>query len=792
MRIQDLAAVLLLLSATSYVSGAESSEGLRATPVLPDGLGVNIHFTNPRPGEMKMLAEGGFRWVRMDFAWSGIEREKGRYDFKAYDQLLAALEPHGIRALLILDYSNPWYDQGLSPASDEGRRAFARWAAAAADRFRGRGILWEMYNEPNIHFWKPKPDVRQYVKLALEVGKAIRAVAPAERYVGPGTSQIDIEFLEECFKAGLLNYWTAVTVHPYRQNAPETAAPEYARLRQLIRRYAPQGSTIPIISGEWGYSAAWRNHDAAIQGKLLARQWLVNLVNDIPLSIWYDWHDDGTNPKDPEHHFGTVQHRYFADREPVYDPKPAYLAAQALARTLAGFRLSKRLDLGSEEDFALLFANQAGEVRAAVWTTSPRPHPISVPASPGRFKITGHTAEALPPAIAGPDGLRLVVSDAPQYLVPETPNDLWRVAMAWTRAPLEIAARAPANVTVDLAVQNPLARPLRLKTVAGPDALVEPLGAVELPPGARRVVRCTRRVVRGGDPCPVRIELEVETLGRLVQTLPIAVDNPLRVTALPAAGRSLPVRLENPSGEEFRGAVSLTDADGIAPAGKADVRLAAGQTEQVVAVPLDRPAATSYRVAVRLEEEQGEGHLVVPPTRFTAVDDFARYSADELARAYQLVPDGDRRVASEQSLWRAEPPEGPPAAGAGCLKISYRFEQGWKFVYLAPQGAQGRPIAGRPRSVGMWIHGDGTGNLLRLRVVDATDQTIQPHGKPMGWKGWRYVVFPLDGSAAGHWGGANDGVVHYPLRCSALVLIDSAGQKKTEGAIYVSAPTLIE
>ena len=28
-------------------------------PVLPEGLGVNIHFTDPRPGEMEMLAAGG-------------------------------------------------------------------------------------------------------------------------------------------------------------------------------------------------------------------------------------------------------------------------------------------------------------------------------------------------------------------------------------------------------------------------------------------------------------------------------------------------------------------------------------------------------------------------------------------------------------------------------------------------------------------------------------------------------------------------------------------------------------
>jgi hypothetical protein len=386
--------------------------------VVPEGLGVNIHFTDPRPGEMEMLAAAGLRWVRMDFAWNGTERDKGRYDFAAYDRLMAALEKHKIRALLILDYSNRHYDNGQSPASDEGRKAFAQWAAAAAKHFGGRGILWEMYNEPNIFFWRPKPDVNQYVKLALEVGKALREAAPEEMYIGPATSQIDFKFLEECFKAGLLEYWCAVSVHPYRQKAPETAAPEYARLRQMIDKYAPKGKKIPILSGEWGYSSAWKNFDEAKQGKMLPRQWMVNLANEVPLSIWYDWHDDGPDPKEPEHHFGTVLFPYHKDRSPVYDPKPAYTAAKTFTTLLSGFAFKERLPAGSSEDYVMALA-KGGQKRYVTWTTSASPHKATVPVGPGRFKVIGHTGEGLPPVSTEGNQLTLTLSDAPQYLVPE-------------------------------------------------------------------------------------------------------------------------------------------------------------------------------------------------------------------------------------------------------------------------------------------------------------------------------------------------------------------------------------
>jgi hypothetical protein len=429
MRISVLGAwVVLVCWLRVLPCAAEEPRGF----VVPYGLGVNIHFTDPKPGEMEMLAGAGFRIVRMDFAWDATEREKGRYDFSAYDRLLAALEPHKIRAMLIFDYSNRHYDQGLSPQSDEGRRAFARWAAEAAKHFRGHGVVWEMYNEPNIDFWKPKPDVQQYIKLALEVGKALRETEggevreagkpgrreyPREIYVGPATSTIDFAFLEKCFQAGLLDYWSAVSVHPYRQSGPETVAAEYARLRKLIEQYAPKGKEIPILSGEWGYSSAWGKFDVERQGKYLPRQWLINLAQEVPISIWYDWHDDGPLANEPEHHFGTVYHAEHRDRARLYDAKPAYTAAKTLTSMLGGFRFQKRLPAHDADDYLLLFA-KGDAVRLAAWTTSPSAHEVVVPLKPGRFLVTDYLGKPLPAVSAGAQGLALTLTDAPQYLVP--------------------------------------------------------------------------------------------------------------------------------------------------------------------------------------------------------------------------------------------------------------------------------------------------------------------------------------------------------------------------------------
>jgi hypothetical protein len=779
-------AFVSLAIATFAYAGAEIPK-----LVVPDGAAVNIHFTDAQPGELEMLHAAGFKWIRMDFSWSAIEKQKGVYDFAAYERLLASLDKAGIHAMLILDYASPLYDNDQSPHTDEGRAAFAKWAAASVVHFKGRGVLWEMYNEPN-GFWRPKPSIDDYVKLALETGKAIRAAAPDEAYIGPGLSGFDTAWFEACFKAGLLEYWSAVTVHPYRQSAPESAADDYRHLRAMIERYAPKGKATPILSGEWGYSSVWAGMDPPAQGKMLARQWLTNISNDVPLSIWYDWHDDGLDPKEGEHHFGTVLHEYHTGREPVYDPKPAYLAAKNYTTQLNGFRFNKRLMIGSPaEDYLLLF-DQGEAVRVVAWTTSATPHPVVIPASAGVFSVTSHVGEKLPPINADAKGLAIRLSDAPQYLAPEKPNDLLRLAAAWQRAPLEIRADAPAAVNVELSLANPLATPITITDATGPH-----------PVAAGQAVKLNHAVnlTRSAAPVPLRIEWDFNGV-KLAQQTQVIARNPIAAGVLPPTGDSLIVKIENPSAEPLEGKVLVTDEAGKSIVPPTDVKVAGGG-ETLVRFPLPpptpqppttaaatTPAATTQsarpvgrRFVLKMLDAKGAEILSKPPVRFEPVE----FQPANLL----LKPEGDAKVASEQSLAVAQPPDGPPAPGAASIQINYSFGDGWKYLCLQPKTEALRTIAGQPDALGIWVHGDGAGNIARMRIIDSTKQTFQPDGPPINWKDWKYIVFPLDGTRAGRWGGAGDGVMHPPISLDTIFLIDSATRAKTSGAIYLSTPTLI-
>jgi hypothetical protein len=386
--------------------------------ILPAGLGVNLHLTQAVRAQIAQLAEAGFRFVRLDLLWDQVERRRGHYDFSTYELLLDALRTAGVRPLCLLAYGNALYEPTSSPPStvaglhtDAARQAFARFAAAAVAHFKGRGIIWELWNEPdNPQFWEPAASPDEYMALAMLAVPAMRRSDPSATVALP--AQIGLEpryqaawdFLSRCLALGLLDLADAISVHPYRLGAPESATADYQRLRALLARYTPKGKTgPPILNTEWGYSLTWASREQ--QAAYFVRLTLINLLNGLPVSIWYDWQDDGSDPQQINDNFGLL----------TWDgqPKPAYLAAQTLIRQLSGFHLLRRLPLASDEDYALLFTNGAVS-RLVVWTTG-AVHAVSLPVAAPSIAVTDMLGNVRTlPVVDGRATLQ--ITGDPQYL----------------------------------------------------------------------------------------------------------------------------------------------------------------------------------------------------------------------------------------------------------------------------------------------------------------------------------------------------------------------------------------
>jgi hypothetical protein len=369
--LKSIAALFLLgLSASAQIP----------PPVIPAGVGVNIHFIGGHEKDLDLIAAGGFKFVRMDFSWEATEPKAGTYNWTEYDELSSNLAKHGLRAIYILDYVNPAYEPMVesrravgeplpeqhiaSPRHPESVAAFARWAAAAAHHFRDNAVIWEIYNEPNGQFWRPKPDAAEYTALALATGNALKEAEPNATLVAPALSAFDWKYFETFLSSGVLQYLDAVSVHPYRapNKPPETAARGFKQLREMIDKYAPESKRgkIPVLSGEWGYASNRKGVSMETQAVFAVRQQLFNLANGVPLSIWYDWKNDGTDPDDGEQNFGLVY--------PDLSPKPAYSAVRDMTRALNGFQFKERLADYDAKDYVLLFTKPDGEQKIAAWS----------------------------------------------------------------------------------------------------------------------------------------------------------------------------------------------------------------------------------------------------------------------------------------------------------------------------------------------------------------------------------------------------------------------------------------
>lgn len=383
--------IALAISVFCRPSVAQTVSSGIPQPIIPDGVGVNIHFTTGNTQDLDMIAAAGFRFIRMDCSWSTIETTPGVYDWSAYDQLVSNLKQRGLRAILILDYNNPLYlSSGASvdsgPIDSTDIAAYCKWAAATVKHFEGDRIIWEIWNEPNnSSFWKPAPSAEQYATMALAACKAIRQADPTATIIGPAADRFPSDLLDSIMTRGVIDYLDGVSVHPYRGNLNPETAPYYTPsstpndrgyhwLDSLISIYEPAGKHIPVICSEWGYSSS--SVSLQTQADYLVRIQLFNLYNGLPISIWYDW--TGGNSS-----FNIIDASNMS-------PYPAYTAATTLTREFSGYGIAGRYNTGDTSEVALILKNSGDSVKVAAWTAG-QPQAVTFPLSGLSFPDTATT-----------------------------------------------------------------------------------------------------------------------------------------------------------------------------------------------------------------------------------------------------------------------------------------------------------------------------------------------------------------------------------------------------------------
>lgn len=276
-----LLVVLLVIAGVASLVGGRSSRSTGASyrdPAGSDrsavlgiapGSGIFAGDADQLISDLDAMIELGSRWIRLDIDWARIEPERGQLEWTTTDEVVRAAHDRGFRILGLLTYTPSWArppgTNDKYPPSDPA--AFARFAAAAAERYRNEVEAWEIWNEPNTRaFWAAGPEPEDYAALLTATASVVRAADPTAIVLSGGLAPAGDtpgeEMSPERFLDGVLGridgeVIDAVAIHPYSFPAdPSNRSVEwnlFARLPAIRRQVAETvGRPLPVWLTEFG------------------------------------------------------------------------------------------------------------------------------------------------------------------------------------------------------------------------------------------------------------------------------------------------------------------------------------------------------------------------------------------------------------------------------------------------------------------------------------------------------------------------------------------------------------
>ncbi len=185
---------------------------------------------------IKLMQEAGITSVRFDFQFSRVAAQKGTYNFEVYDDVVDRFAAAGIQVLPILsaydwEIEKPRKDVTPMYKHPEAWRGFVK---AAAEHFKGRLQVWEIWNEQDGGFWKPNPNASQYVPLLKIAYQELKKADPANKVMVGGLCGWNVSYLRDMYKAGAKGHFDQIAVHPYG-HGPD-ARPQMAGTMESFRQ----------------------------------------------------------------------------------------------------------------------------------------------------------------------------------------------------------------------------------------------------------------------------------------------------------------------------------------------------------------------------------------------------------------------------------------------------------------------------------------------------------------------------------------------------------------------------
>ena len=347
--------------------------------------GVCTHFAQPNldvARSLTLIKNSGANSIRDDIAWAQVEKQKGQYSMPpAYDRFVEQSIQDGLQPLLILDYGNPFYDNGDKPTSPAGIEGFAKYAEFVAAHFKGRIHMYEVFNEWDGKVGHTSAGTAQsYINLLQVVSPRLKRIDPSISVLGPAVTSGGLAngWIESFLAGGGTKWLDGLSVHAYSfymgktNRTPAACINRIASYEAMARKYNGD-KIVPIYVTEVGYPT-FNNKvttPSDLSGDYLAQLYILARTLPFLKGIWwYEFQDGGTDPNNIEHNFGIVS----VD----FTPKPGYDELKEVAKLVETATSATQIDLNDPEVATIKLTLRGGNNETVAWrnTEETKPAPV--------------------------------------------------------------------------------------------------------------------------------------------------------------------------------------------------------------------------------------------------------------------------------------------------------------------------------------------------------------------------------------------------------------------------------
>ncbi len=348
-----------------------------------------LHKGDPSGRAYAMMRDAGITSVRTDAHWAYVERQRDRLKVDpSWPRYLKETARHGLNTQFILGYGNLHHGKGEKPRSEPVRVAFNRYVDFIANTFKGQVAYYEVWNEWDVEDPHDPQFTQDYARLIADAAGIIRQRDPdAKVLAGAVTTQgIESGFALRLLENGVMQSLDGLSLHPYvhcrgwRHNTPEAWIEWMAEVDKTLTRAA--GRPVPLYLTEM----AWPSHqgacgiDETLQAAYLARSFfLARTLPNIKGMWWYDFRNDGTDPREREHNFGLVRQDF--------TQKPAYPVLAAISEIVSQYAFRGRVKHAAVDVVLLRFARGDDDLLVAWSAGKPRSIELQSESGAGRLAL---------------------------------------------------------------------------------------------------------------------------------------------------------------------------------------------------------------------------------------------------------------------------------------------------------------------------------------------------------------------------------------------------------------------